>query len=63
MAAQDLMKPGNKIIEVAARYRYDTPESFSKAFTRFHGVPPSKARLKKVRVFNPMTINISTRRI
>ena len=44
LAAQDLLLPNSRIIDVALRYRYDTPESFSKAFARFHGVPPSKAR-------------------
>ena len=39
MAAQDLLKPDSKIIDVSMRYQYDTPESFSKAFTRFHGMP------------------------
>ena len=40
LAAQDLLQPNSKIIDVAMRYQYDTQESFSKAFTRFHGIPP-----------------------
>jgi len=59
LAAQDLLKPNNKIIDVAMRYQYDTPESFSKAFTRFHGVPPSKARHGKIKLFNPLSISIT----
>ncbi|MCL2409623.1 MAG: AraC family transcriptional regulator [Oscillospiraceae bacterium] len=59
LAAQDLLQPGSKIIDVAMRYQYDTQESFSKAFTRFHGVPPSKIRQGQVRLFYPLTINVT----
>lgn len=41
------------------RYRYDTQESFSKAFTRFHGVPPSKVQRENVKLFYPLSINIT----
>jgi AraC-like DNA-binding protein len=53
LAALDLLKPGSKIIDVAMRYQYDTQESFSKAFTRFHGFPPSKVQHDKIRMFHP----------
>ncbi|MCL2407380.1 MAG: AraC family transcriptional regulator [Defluviitaleaceae bacterium] len=59
LAAHDLREPHAKIIDVAMRYQYDTPEGFSKAFTRFHGVAPSKIKGGRARVFNPFTINIS----
>jgi AraC-like DNA-binding protein len=59
LAAQDLLKPNSRIINVAMRYQYDTQESFSKAFTRFHGVSPSKARQGKIRLFSPLSINIT----
>lgn len=58
-AAQDLLKPTSRIMDVALRYQYDTQESFSKAFTRFHGVPPSKIRRGRVRMFHPLTITIN----
>ena len=29
-----------RIIDLAYKYGYDTPESFTKAFTRFHGMSP-----------------------
>lgn len=44
LAAEDLMRTEDKVIDVAYRYGYDTPESFSRAFTRFHGVTPSQVR-------------------
>ena len=59
LAALDLLKPTSKIIDVAMRYRYDTQESFSKAFTRFHGIPPSKVEWGKVKLFHPLSINIT----
>jgi AraC-like DNA-binding protein len=59
LAAQDLLQPNSRIIDVAMRYRYDTQESFSKAFTRFHGVPPSKVQRDKVKLFHPLTINVT----
>lgn len=33
-----------KIIDIALKYGYESPESFSRAFTRFHGVSPMAAR-------------------
>lgn len=59
LAAQDLLKPNSKILDVAMRYRYDTQESFSKAFTRFHGFPPSKVQPGKVKRFDPLSINVT----
>ena len=58
-AARDLLQPGAKIIDVAMRYRYDAQESFSKAFARFHGIPPSKARRGNVKTFNPLSFKIT----
>lgn len=59
LAAQDLLQANSKIIDIAMRYQYDTQESFSKAFTRFHGVPPSKVQRGKVKLFYPLSINIT----
>jgi len=44
LAAQELSKTNCKIIDLAYKYGYDTPEAFSKAFRRQHGVAPSEAR-------------------
>ena len=38
LAALDLKKVDKKVIDVAYDYGYDTPDSFTKAFTRFHGI-------------------------
>lgn len=44
LAGSELACEGSKVIDVALKYGYDTPESFSRAFTRFHGVTPSAAK-------------------
>ena len=43
-AAEALFGTGDKVIDIALRYGYDTPESFTRAFTRFHGITPTEAR-------------------
>jgi len=58
-AALDLLQPDSRIIDVAMRYQYDTQESFSKAFTRFHELPPSKVQRGNIKLFHPLSINIT----
>ena len=44
----DLTVKNEKVIDVAFKYHYDNPTSFSRAFYKFYGVKPSKAKgLKK----------------
>lgn len=60
LAALDMSKKEVKVIDLAAQYGYDTPESFTKAFTRFHGVPPMqvKDQLDKIKAFYPLQLSI-----
>lgn len=44
LAGSELLSSDEKIIDIALKYGYDTPESFSRAFTRFHGVSPSQVK-------------------
>ena len=44
LAAQELCASDVKVIDLAIKYGYDSPDSFTRAFTRFHGVTPSAAR-------------------
>ncbi len=44
LAAQVLAASDAKVIDVALKYGYKTPEAFSKAFLKIHGVNPSEAR-------------------
>nr|WP_232243089.1 AraC family transcriptional regulator [Paenibacillus sp. GSMTC-2017] len=48
LAAQELASTSIKVIDVALKYGYDTPESFSKAFRKIHGLSPSEARSEGV---------------
>ena len=59
LAGEELSRGNAKIIEIALKYGYDTPESFSRAFTRFHGIAPSEAkRGGKVRIFTPLSAKL-----
>lgn len=45
LAAQELaMSSAARVLDVALKYGYDSPESFAKAFRRVHGITPSAAR-------------------
>jgi AraC family transcriptional regulator len=44
LAGSELASSDVRILDIAVKYGYDTQESFSRAFTRFHGVSPSLAR-------------------
>ena len=59
-AALDLQKTRTRVIDIALKYGYETPESFSKAFARFHGATPSQVRDgRAIQPFLPLKINIS----
>ena len=61
LAALDIQKGTEKIIDIAYKYGYDTPESFTKALTRFHGITPTTLRKENavIRVFLPLKVSIS----
>ncbi len=50
-----------KVIDAAVKYGYDSPDSFTRAFTRFHGITPSAAKEKgaNLKSFAPMHIKFS----
>ena len=43
-AGMELLSSDEKIIDIALTYGYDSHDSFTKAFSRFHGVTPSAVR-------------------
>lgn len=61
LAAYELTRSNTKIIDLAYKYGYDTPEAFSKAFRRQHGVTPSKARkyMGKLKSYNRLVVQVS----
>lgn len=48
LAAFDVINSSEKIIDIAMKYGYDSHDSFTRAFQKFHGVLPSKARSEVV---------------
>lgn len=44
IAGAEIISSDTKIIDIALKYGYDSPDSFTKAFTRFHGITPAAAR-------------------
>lgn len=44
LAGSELVSSDAKVIDVALKYGYDSPESFARAFVRFHGITPSQAK-------------------
>ena len=44
LAGMELQTGKSKVIDVALKYGYDSPDSFAKAFQKFHGITPSNAR-------------------
>ncbi|MFG6115424.1 effector binding domain-containing protein [Halobacillus sp. MO56] len=61
LAVQELNKTDARIIDIAYKYGYDTPEAFSKAFRRQHGISPSEARkyTGKLQSYNRLVIQVS----
>lgn len=62
LAGKEINETDIKVIDVAVKYCYDSPDSFAKAFTRFHGISPSAAREKdaKLNSFSRLSLkNIS----
>lgn len=59
LSGKELMTSKIPVIELALKYGYETPEAFTKAFTRFHGFPPSFVRrtYPELTAFYPIKIN------
>ena len=58
LAGNELSVRKGKVIDTALRYGYDSPDSFSRAFQKFHGFLPSQARSggRKLRAFPRLTL-------
>ncbi|NLP16358.1 MAG: AraC family transcriptional regulator [Clostridiales bacterium] len=61
LAGTELVSSDKKIIDIALKYGYDSPDSFTKAFTRFHGVTPTAIRRDgaMIKSFAPLKIKFS----
>lgn len=59
-AGSELASTNDKIIDIALKYGYDTPEGFTRAFSKFHGSSPSAVRKgAPIRSFARLSVTIS----
>ncbi|MDL2257746.1 AraC family transcriptional regulator [Eubacteriales bacterium OttesenSCG-928-K08] len=58
LAGSELAASDEKIIDIALKYGYDSPDSFTKAFTRFHGCTPTAVRKDGagIKSFAPLSV-------
>lgn len=61
LAGAELANGKEKVIDIALKYGYDNPDSFAKAFQKFHGITPSQARAdgSMLKSFSRLSIKIS----
>ena len=61
LAGAELTASDVKVIDVALKYGYDSPDSFAKAFQKFHGILPSQARNNgsRLKSFSRLVLKIS----
>ena len=59
LAGSELVSTNEKIIDIGLKYGYDSPDSFTKAFSRFHGVTPTAVRRDGVMIksYAPLKLN------
>ncbi len=63
LAAVDLQSGDEKVIDIAAKYGYQSPTAFNRAFQSIHGVAPSAVRQGGVTVksYPPLTFKITVK--
>jgi len=61
IAGKELATTDAKVIDVAPKYGYESPDSFTKAFKQFHGVLPSLAKSNGsvLKYFEPIVLKIT----
>lgn len=56
---REIIASDKKIIDIAIKYGYDTPESFSRAFARFHGLSPTEVRKSgQIKSFSQLSVKL-----
>ncbi|PFL22504.1 AraC family transcriptional regulator [Bacillus cereus] len=61
LAAFELKDSNAKVIDVAIKYGYNSPDSFTRAFQNMHGITPSEARstIRSLKAYSPMAFQLS----
>lgn len=61
LAAFELKDSNVKVIDIAIKYGYNSPDSFARAFQNLHGINPSKARLNghSLKAYPRMTFQLT----
>ncbi|OOR10140.1 AraC family transcriptional regulator [Bacillus cereus] len=61
LAVFELKDSNAKVIDVAIKYGYNSPDSFTRAFQNLHGITPSEARStsRSLKAYSPMTFQLS----
>lgn len=61
LAGNELCASNDKVIDVAMKYGYDSPESFTRTFSKFHGITPSEAKKNgsKLKSFSRISVKIT----
>lgn len=61
LAGRDLNAKKEKVVDVALKYGYESPEAFARAFSKFHGITPSEAKRDgaKLRSFTRLSVQIT----
>ena len=63
VSVADLVTSDAKVIDVALKYGYETPEAFSKAFKKLHGVSPSEVKKgsKTLQAIPPLAFQLTVK--
>lgn len=61
LAGIELSTTDSRVIDIALKYCYENPDSFSKAFQKFHGILPSAARsnARQLKAFSRLVLKFS----
>lgn len=61
LAALELQDRTVKVIDIAVKYGYQSPDAFTRAFYNMHGMTPTEARLssRSLKAYPPMTFRLS----
>ena len=61
LAAQELSCSDARVLDIALKYGYESHDSFTRAFTKFHGISPSAAKEQgaRLKAFAPLHIKLT----